>query len=104
MDHLRRSQAPLSEQAWDQIEQEAGRTLRHFLVARALVDFTGPKGWHHSAETIGQVTPAGDSPADGVQVAVRAVQPLTELRTTFELSLAAMDNIDRGAVSPDLDP
>jgi uncharacterized linocin/CFP29 family protein len=104
MDHLRRSQAPLSERAWEQIDQEAVRTLRHFLVARALVDFTGPKGWDHSAETIGQVTPAGDSRADGVQVAVRAVQPLAELRTTFTVSLAAMDNIDRGAVSPDLDP
>jgi uncharacterized linocin/CFP29 family protein len=104
MDHLRRSLAPLSEQAWEQIDLEAVRTLRHFLVARSLLDFTGPKGWDHSAETLGQVAAVGTPPAEGVQAAVRDVQPLTELRTPFELSLAAMDNIDRGAVSPDLDP
>jgi uncharacterized linocin/CFP29 family protein len=103
MDHLRRPLAPLSEQAWEQVDQEAARTLRHFLVARALLDFTGPKGWEHSAETVGQADAVGAGPADGVQAAVRAVQPLVELRTPFELSLTAMDNIDRGAVSPDLD-
>lgn len=103
MDHLRRAEAPISEQAWEQIDQEAERTLRHFLVARALVDFTGPKGWEHSAESTGQSMTVGDPPVDGVRAAVRAVQPLTEMRTPFEVSQAAMDNIDRGAVAPDFD-
>jgi uncharacterized linocin/CFP29 family protein len=108
VDHLRRDLAPLSEQAWQQIEQEATRTLRHFLVARALVDFNGPKGWEHSAETVGQseaveAAAVGAESADGVRTALRVVQPLTELRTSFQLSLAEMDNIDRGAVNPDLD-
>ena len=44
-DHLRRELAPISDEAWGQIEDEARRTLRSYLAARALVDVTGPLGW-----------------------------------------------------------
>jgi len=44
MDHLHRELAPISDLAWEAIEAEATRTIRHFLAARALVGFTGPLG------------------------------------------------------------
>ncbi|HUE59378.1 MAG TPA: family 1 encapsulin nanocompartment shell protein [Acidimicrobiales bacterium] len=100
-DHLRRALAPVSDAAWEQIDNEASRTLRHFLAARALVDFTGPKGWDYSGETVGRTSAptVGDG---GVTSAVRVPQPMVELRKPFELSLAELDRADRGAEDVDL--
>ena len=38
MNHLLRELAPVPSAAWEQIDEEATRTLRHFLTARRLVD------------------------------------------------------------------
>ncbi len=103
MNHLHRELAPISDAAWAEIEEEASRTLRHFLAARALVDFEGPRGWRHAAEPVGTVTPLASGPAEGVRGGVRAVQPMVELRTVFEVSRAELESIDRGAFAPDLD-
>ena len=104
MDHLRREAAPISDAAWRQIEEEATRTLRHFLAGRALVDVAEPKGWGHAAEPTGQLRPATPSPLQGVVIDVRTVQPLAELRAPFVLPVSALDAIERGAPDPDLDP
>jgi uncharacterized linocin/CFP29 family protein len=104
MDHLRRDLAPVSEKAWSAIEDEAARTLRHFLNARALVDFEGPHGWDHSAHNLGRVGPVGSGVVEGVDSCVRQVQPLVELRVELELAMSELDAVDRGSSSPDLDP
>jgi uncharacterized linocin/CFP29 family protein len=104
MDHLRRALAPISDAAWAQIDEEATRMLKHLLAARGLVDFTGPKGWDHAAEASGRVRPAVPAIVEGVDGGVREVRPLIEFRTPFELSLAELDAVDRGAPDPDLDP
>jgi uncharacterized linocin/CFP29 family protein len=104
MDHLRRGLAPVSAAAWDALDAEAGRTLRHFLVGRALVAFSGPRGWEHVAEPLGRIGPSVPSPVDGVVAGVRTAQALVELRTPFELSVPELDTIDRGAPDPDLAP
>src|SRR5262245_45759572 len=101
MDHLRRELAPISERAWAHIDQEASRTLRAFLAGRPLVDFSGPRGWDHSAESVGRTRAASPSPAEGVVTNLRVVQPLLELCTPFELSLEELDRVDRGAHDPD---
>ncbi|HEX5095256.1 MAG TPA: encapsulin, partial [Acidimicrobiia bacterium] len=44
MNHLLRELAPVPDDAWEQVTEEATRTLTHFLVARRLVDFSGPHG------------------------------------------------------------
>jgi uncharacterized linocin/CFP29 family protein len=100
MDHLRRDLAPVSDAAWEAIDAEATRTLRHFIAGRPLVDFTGPRGWEHPAANLGRIEPA--EAAEGVEAARRRVQPLVELRTPFELSRAELDTVDRGAADPDL--
>jgi uncharacterized linocin/CFP29 family protein len=104
MDHLRRQLAPISDRAWEQIDAEASRTLRHHLAARTLVEFTGPHGWRHAAASTGRVTPVDPGPADQVGAKLRQVQPLVELRTPFTLSLDELEAADRGAPDPDLDP
>ena len=101
-DRLRRDQAPISEAAWGLIDEEAGRALRHFLAARALVDFAGPKGWDHSAEADGRAE-ALASQVSGVEMKARTVRPLLEARTTFTLSRAELDAVERGLEDPDLD-
>lgn len=104
MNHLLRELAPVSDEAWGAIEQEASRTLRHFLTARKLVDFSGPHGWTHAAVTTGRVEAIGAAPADGVDAAIRRVQPLTELRTLFEMPRRELEAIDRGAGDYDTQP
>jgi uncharacterized linocin/CFP29 family protein len=104
MNHLLRELAPVSADAWAAIDEEASRTLRHFLAARKVVDFSGPHGWTHSAETLGRVDALGSSPAAGVDAAIRRVQPLAELRTPFEMSRRELEVIDRGAGDYDTQP
>jgi uncharacterized linocin/CFP29 family protein len=103
MNHLLRELAPVTERSWKAVEEEATRTLRGMLIARRLVQFSGPKGWEHAAEITGRVETAVAA-GERVDTAVRVVRPLVELRAPFEISHAELDAIDRGASDPDLDP
>jgi uncharacterized linocin/CFP29 family protein len=103
MNHLLRELAPVPSAAWGQIEEEASRTLRHFLTARRLVDVSGPHGWTKEAVTRGRVEEVGDAPA-GIQARIRSVQPLIEYRAEFWMERAELDSIERGALDADLDP
>jgi uncharacterized linocin/CFP29 family protein len=102
-DHLQREIAPVSDEAWAAVDEEATRTLRHLLAGRALVDFAGPKGWRHSAHDLGRVTPLA-GPGEDVAAHIRVVQPLVELRTVFDVERAEIDAVDRGSEAPDLGP
>jgi uncharacterized linocin/CFP29 family protein len=103
MNHLLRPLAPISDEAWEQIENEAQRALRAFLAARRLVDFSGPHGWEHSALGLGRVDPAAPGPAAEVESRLRRAQPLVELRTPFRVARAELDAADRGAPDADWD-
>jgi uncharacterized linocin/CFP29 family protein len=104
VNHLMRDKAPITDEAWTQIDAEATRSLTHFLAGRKLVDFSGPHGWDHSAVDLGRVEPLAAGPVDGVTAARRRVQPLVELRTPFTVSRLELDAADRGAADLDLDP
>ncbi|HJQ56227.1 MAG TPA: family 1 encapsulin nanocompartment shell protein [Vineibacter sp.] len=103
MNHLHRELAPISDAAWQEIDKEGKRTLSIILAARRLVDFVGPQGWTASAIGTGR-TRKLERPAEGVEAALRSVQPLVELRVPFELSRAEIDAVDRGATDFDSDP
>jgi len=103
MNNLHRKLAPISEEAWAQIEQEATRTLKRHLAARRVVDVEGPKGFEFSSVGTGHVR-AIDAPADGIQAALRKVLAVVELRVPFELTREAIDSVERGANDPDLQP
>lgn len=104
MNHLTRELAPIGDAAWAEIEEEAGRALRHFLTARKVVDFDGPHGWERSALGLGRVTDPQEAEVDGVESRMRLVQPLTELRTPFTLARSEIDAAERGAPDADWDP
>jgi uncharacterized linocin/CFP29 family protein len=103
MNHLFREKAPLTQAAWAEVDAEAKRTLQHFLAARKLIEFSDPKGWEYSSEPTGRVDDAGTLQDGAVVARTRTVQPMTELRTAFEVSRRDLEAIDRGACDVDLD-
>jgi uncharacterized linocin/CFP29 family protein len=104
MDVLKRELAPIVPEAWAEIDRQAKRVLTLMLTARKLVDFDGPRGWQHAALNLGRLVDLADSPAPGVRAALRAVQPLVELRVPFRLSLEELDCVARGASDVELAP
>ncbi len=103
MNHLLRSQAPISDDGWSAIEEEASTALKELLAARRIVDCAGPRGWDFSAITTGRVSRL-ESPDEEVEARIRVVQPLVEFRTPFTLSRSELDAVDRGSCDADLDP
>jgi uncharacterized linocin/CFP29 family protein len=103
MNNLHRKLAPISEQAWAQIEEEAARTLKRHLAARRVVDVVGPKGTDYAAVGTGHQHPI-EASDEGIQAAQRKVHALVELRVPFELSRQQLDDVERGANDPDLQP
>ena len=104
MNHLRREQAPISAEAWKQIDDEASSRLRTYLAGRRLVDFEGPRGWDFSAVNLGRTEDVATGPSPNVAARIRRVQPLVELRVTFDLDRGALDNADRGDPAIELGP
>ncbi|MCW5891061.1 MAG: bacteriocin family protein [bacterium] len=104
MEDLLRRHAPISSKAWELIDEQAKQALTPNLAARQVLDFVGPKGWRKSAVNLGRVKPLEGTAVDGVQGAIRQVQPLTELRSVFELSRQELETAERGAPDPDLEP
>jgi len=96
MNHLTRELAPITDQAWTQIDDEASRSLKHYLAARRLVDFTGPLGWGYSAVDTGRIDTLDGGPLGGVDAARRKVLTLVELRSPFTLDRAELAAADRG--------
>lgn len=103
MNNLHRALAPVSEAAWDQIEDEAARTLKRHLAARRVVDLAGPAGEQMSAVGTGHTRQIA-APAEGVRSLQREVKALVEFRVPFELSRDAIDDVERGATDSDWAP
>ena len=104
MNSLYRELAPVPESAWKEIDVEASKALKRTLAARKLVDFDGPFGWRASSVDLGRTEVLKKPPRSGVEMRLRSVQPLVELRIPFELARSEIDAIDRGAQDADLQP
>ncbi|MFZ5655439.1 MAG: family 1 encapsulin nanocompartment shell protein, partial [Pseudomonadota bacterium] len=104
MNDLCRPLAPITEQAWAAIDEEARAALRVTLAGRKVADFVGPLGWEASAVALGRALPLQAAPGPGVSAALRQVQPLVELRVPFALARAELDALARGAGDADLKP
>ncbi|MDL9935225.1 family 1 encapsulin nanocompartment shell protein [Gordonia sp. ABSL1-1] len=103
MNNLHRELAPISDAAWEAIEEEAGRSFKRNSAGRRLVDVKGPLGLDTSSVTLGHRTKI-DSPADGITAFTRRTQPLVELKVPFTVTREAIDDVDRGAQDSDWDP
>lgn len=100
MNNLHRELAPISDAAWDQIEDEATRTLKRHLAGRRVVDVRGPNGIEFSAVGTGHLSGA-ESSVEAVGARLRDVRPVVELRAAFELDRQAIDDVERGAEDSD---
>jgi uncharacterized linocin/CFP29 family protein len=103
MNNLHRELAPISDEAWAEIEQETTRTLKRYLAGRRVVDVSGPGGVSLAAVGTGHLASI-DPPADGVQARQRQVLPLVELRVPFTLSREQIDDVARGSQDSDWQP
>ena len=103
MDNLHRTLAPISDSAWQQIEEEAARTLKRYLAARKVVDLIGPKGFDLAAIGTGHARDIAPLCA-GLKVAQRRVTPVLELRVPFALTRQAIDDVERGSNDSDWQP
>jgi uncharacterized linocin/CFP29 family protein len=103
MNNLHRELAPVSDEAWAQIEEEAARTFKRHLAGRRVVDVEGPGGFDSSAVGTGRIK-AVDPPGEGVQARLRQVAPLVELRAPFTLNREEIDDVARGAQDADWQP
>lgn len=101
---LKRELAPISAAVWDMIDEEAARILKGNLSARRFVDFDGPHGLAAAAVNLGTVKPISAQVVKGVTWGAREVLPLVEIKAEFSLSLADLEQVERGGATPDLAP
>lgn len=104
MDLLKRELAPILPEAWQAIDAEAARVLRLNLAARKIVDFVGPFGWKYAAVNVGRLQLLPEQPDPDLNVGIRQVQPLIEIRVPIKLPIMELDSVARGAANPDLTP
>jgi uncharacterized linocin/CFP29 family protein len=100
---LRRSLAPLTDRAWEEVDARAKQVLKTQLSARRIVDIDGPHGWQLAAIDTGRLRLADRESSEGVPWGVRQVLPLLELRLPFILRQMELDAISRGCNDPDLE-
>ena len=103
MNNLHRELAPISDAAWEQIEEETTRTLKRYLAGRRVVDVPSPGGIALPGVGTGHLK-AISAPAEGILARQREVKPLVELRVPFELSRQTIDDVDRGSDDSDWQP
>jgi uncharacterized linocin/CFP29 family protein len=102
VNHLRQELSPVLPKAYELIATQAREVLEARLAARKLVDFDGPRGYEYSAVPLGRAGRIQVGP--NIDARLRQVLPLLELRVPFELQLAELDNVDRGADDIELEP
>ena len=102
MDLLKRSLAPITQEAWNEIDDQARNVLKGSLSARRVVDVKGPFGWDFHGWPIGRLS-VSDSPfVEGTEHGIRQIQPLVEVRVPFSISRWDLDDISRGSKTTDL--
>lgn len=102
MDSLRRELAPITDDAWREIEHEARNALALNLSGRRIIDVTEPQGHELAAVNLGRLDVPDDQDGE-LRYGIRKVLPLVEVRAPFGLDIWELDNIERGAEDADLD-
>jgi len=103
MNNLHRELAPISDAAWAQIEEEVSRTFKRYVAGRRAIDVVGPAGPTIAGVGTGHLHPIA-SAREGVLARQREAKPLVELRVPFELTRAAIDDVERGSNDSDWQP
>jgi len=103
MNILKKDLAPITGTAWDEIELQSERVIKEYLTGRRITDVLGPAGIDLGAISTGRLLVPSDQSKEGVQVGIREVIPLIEVRKPFTLDLWELDNASRGANDLDLE-
>ncbi|MFJ7900019.1 family 1 encapsulin nanocompartment shell protein [Streptomyces sp. NPDC096198] len=103
MDNLHRELAPVSAEAWADLEDEARRTFRRHVAGRRIVDVPEPGGTALAGVGTGHLHSV-DGPAQGVTARTRLFQSLVELRVPFTVDREQVDDVARGAKDADWQP
>lgn len=96
MNNLHRELAPISEEAWSQIDDEARDTFSIRAAGRRVVDVPPAGGPALGSIALGHLEPAAQT--DGVQSRLYRAQSLVQVRVPFTVSRADVDDVERGAV------
>ena len=102
MDILKRELAPIPMEAWAEIDEQATRSLTAMLSGRKVLDVTGPMGTDFPGVPEGRLNYPKKQPKSGLKYGIRKVHHIVEVRVPFELDIAEMDNVVRGARDVDL--
>lgn len=94
--------APISNYAWEEIDDRAKEVLKLYLSARKFVNVTGPMGLDYNAISEGRLADIQED--NGVRFGSYKVVPLTESRIEFEMNRWELDNVNRGAKDVDFGP
>ncbi|MGF1598693.1 MAG: family 1 encapsulin nanocompartment shell protein [Acidimicrobiales bacterium] len=109
MNHLHRELAPISDEAWKRVDDEARDALHEFLAGRRLVDVDGPHGWAFAAVPTGAIDavttdgPSAETGGGATTTALRSVLRLVEVRVPFSIDRETLRKVDRGAPDVALD-
>jgi uncharacterized linocin/CFP29 family protein len=103
MNNLHRELAPVSDAAWEQIEEEVARTFKRYLAGRRVVDVNEAQGVSLSAVGTGHLKNIAPN-RKGILTRQRQVNALVEFRVPFELTRHAIDDVARGANDSDWQP
>ena len=99
---LYRDLAPISEEAWDEIDERAEEVLKSQLTARKVLNVVGPKGADYTVISEGRL--ADVQTKENVSYGNYKVLPLTEARIEFSMMRWELDNVIRGAKDVDYEP
>ena len=102
MDILRRSLAPISEDAWNEIEDQAKIVFKNVLTARRFADVEGPKGIDFGGVNLGRLELDDKQKEKEVRYGINRMLPLMETRKSFNMDIWELDNAVRGAEDIDL--
>jgi uncharacterized linocin/CFP29 family protein len=103
MNNLYRDLAPITEEAWGEIEEEATRTFKRHIAGRRVVDVSDPGGPVAAAVSTGHLVDVAP-PGEGVVAHLRESRPLVRLRVPFTISRTDIDDVERGSQDSDWDP
>ncbi|MGL4667153.1 MAG: family 1 encapsulin nanocompartment shell protein [Saezia sp.] len=103
MNNLHRELAPISSQAWEEIEEEVLRTFKRNLGGRRVVDLSGPHGATFSSVGTGHLK-AIEVADSGLHIRQHQVVPLLQLRVPFELNREEIDAVEFGSQDSDWQP
>ena len=104
MNLLKKQLAPITDESWEEIYETSKDIFNEDLSVRKIADVDGPKGLDMGAVPVGRLSVPKGQKSDEILYGIQQVQPLIEVRSTFELDLWELDNVNRGAQDVDLEP